>query len=89
MGRESVYALEAHLDDLEREPNPDPGCLVETYAALIPGYLESGMVEAAKEVAAKGWELAPRITDVERRACLYVNRAQLMLMQGEPPLHSG
>lgn len=82
--RESLHVLEAHLHDLERGSDPDPGCLVETYAALIPGYFESGMFEAAKDVAAKGWKLAPKIPDVERRACLYVNRAQLLLTQGEP-----
>ena len=82
--REAVHLLEAHLIELQRSDPPDPSCLVETYAALIPGYFETGMIELAKDVAAKGWKLAPDVPDMERRACLCVNRAQLMLTQGEP-----
>lgn len=82
--RRAVHLLEAHLFDLRKQQSPDPACLVETYAALIPAYFETGMIESAKDAATAGWKLAPRIPDVERRACLYVNRAQLLLTQGEP-----
>lgn len=82
--REAIHELEAHLAELLSADEPDPGCLVETYAALIPGYFETGLIERAMEVAAKGWKLAPNIEDPDRRACLYVNRAQLLLTQGQP-----
>lgn len=82
--RDAIHLLESHLIDLERRDPPDPGCLVEVYAALIPAYFESGLIERASDVASKGWKLAPSIDDVDQRACLYVNRAQLLLTQGEP-----
>lgn len=81
--REAVHLLEAHLLELQRADEPDPSCLVETYAALIPGYFELDMTDMASHVATKGWKLAPDIPDPERRACLYVNRAQLMVTQGD------
>lgn len=81
--RKAIHLLEAHLIELQQTATPDPACLVEVYAALIPGYFETGLIESAKDAAARGWALAPAIPDVERRACLYVNRAQLMLTQGE------
>ncbi len=82
--RSAIHLLEAHLLELQRGREPDPGCEVEVYAALIPCYFETGMLEAAKAAASKGWERAPLISDIERRGCLYVNRAQLLLTQGEP-----
>ncbi|MDQ4143793.1 MAG: helix-turn-helix domain-containing protein [Actinomycetota bacterium] len=81
--RDAIHILESHLIELQRRDPPEPSRLVETYSALIPAYFESGMIEKAKETATKGWALAPNIPEVEHRACLYVNRAQLMLTQGE------
>lgn len=80
---EAMHLLESHLRDLDRSDIPDPGCLVEAYAALIPIYFEQGLVSRAKEVASKGLELAAEVPDPEQRACLYVNRAQLMLSHGQ------
>lgn len=82
--RDAVHLLEGHLVELQRSGSPDPGCLVETYSALIPPYFETGLIERAKDVAAAGWKLAQRVGDLQARGCLYVNRAQLMLTQGEP-----
>ena len=81
--REAVFLLEGHLTALDRADPPDPGCLVETYAALIPVYFETGMITRAMEAASRGWDLAPKVTDAEQRACLYVNRAQLLAARGE------
>lgn len=81
--REGVHLLEAHLRELQKtEEEADPGCLVEVYAALIPGYFETGMIELAIDAATQGWKLASNTPDAERRACLYVNRALLMVTQG-------
>lgn len=82
--RGAIHILESHLIDLQRSDPPDPARLVETYAALIPSYFESGLIERAMDVANKGLVLAPDIPDLEQRACLYVNRAQLMMTQGQP-----
>lgn len=82
--RDAIHLLESHLIELQRSEPADPGRLVEIYAALIPPYFESGLIERAKDVASKGLALAPEIPDLEQRACLYVNRAQLMVTQGEP-----
>lgn len=81
--RESVFVLETHLTELERSPDPDPGSLVETYAALIPSYFEAGMIDRAVDVAMRGWKLAPNVSDADQRACLYINRAQLLQTQGQ------
>lgn len=81
--REAVFVLEGHLAALDRADPPDPGCLVETYAALIPVYFETGMITRAMEVASRGWELAPKVPDAEQRACLYINRAMLLANRGE------
>ncbi len=81
--RESVFVLESHLTELEKSPDPDPGSLVETYAALIPAYFESGMVERAVDVTTRGWKLAPSVADPDQRACLYINRAQLLQLRGD------
>ena len=80
--RKSIHLLETHLIDLRRSEHPDPGCLVETYAALIPSYFERDMIDLAMEAATRGWELAPETPDAAQRGCLYVNRAQLMVTQG-------
>ena len=80
--RESIHILETHLIHLRRAEHPDPGCLVETYAALIPGYFETDMIDLAMDAATKGWKLAPDIPDAAQRGCLYVNRAQLLVTQG-------
>ncbi len=82
--RESIHVLETHLIELQREAQPDPSSLIEIYAALIPPYFEVGLIDKAKETAARGWAIAPEVPDPEGRACLYVNRAQLLLTQGEP-----
>jgi tetratricopeptide (TPR) repeat protein len=82
--RDAIHLLESHLIELQRNDPPDPSRLVETYAALIPAYFESGLIERAKDVASKGLALAPDIPDLEQRACLYVNRGQLMVTQGQP-----
>lgn len=81
--REAVYLLETHLFDLQRSDPPDPGCLVETFAALIPPYYESGSIERAVEAADRGWRLVGQVEDVEQRACLYVNRANLFVTRGQ------
>lgn len=81
--REAVFLLEGHLAELDRVDPPDPGCLVEIYAALIPVYFETGMITRAMEVASRGWELAPNVPDADQRACLYINRAMLLASRGE------
>lgn len=80
--QEAVFLLESHLVELERSSPPDPGSLVETYAALIPAYFDIGMVERAVTAATKGWKLAPKVVDPDQRACLYMNRALLLQTQG-------
>ncbi|MDQ3877762.1 MAG: tetratricopeptide repeat protein [Actinomycetota bacterium] len=79
--REAIHLLESHLLDLKSEDPPDPSAELQTYAALIPLYFESGMTESAKSAARKGWKLAPATESAEARACLYVNRATLMMMR--------
>ncbi|MDQ3878255.1 MAG: tetratricopeptide repeat protein [Actinomycetota bacterium] len=81
---EAIHLLESHLLELQARDEADPSAFVEVYSALIPVYFESGMIERAKRAATEGWKIAPTIPDPEPRACLYVNRAQLMLLQGEP-----
>lgn len=80
-GREAIHVLERHLTQLRAASLSDPSSLVATLAALIPPYFEAGMVERAKEAASEGWRLAEAASDLNDRACLYVNRAQLLLMQ--------
>lgn len=80
--RESIHVLETHLLELRSAEDPDPGCLVETYAALIPAYFETEMIDKAMEAATRGWKLAPETPDAAQRGCLYVNRAQLLVTQG-------
>jgi tetratricopeptide (TPR) repeat protein len=80
-GREAIHILERHVAELRAASLSDPTSLVATLAALIPPYFEAGMVERAKEAASEGWRLAESASDLNDRACLYVNRAQLLLMQ--------
>lgn len=80
--QEAVFLLENHLVELHRSSPPDPGSLVETFAALIPAYFEAGMTERAANAATKGWKLAPKVVDPDQRACLYINRALLLQTQG-------
>jgi tetratricopeptide (TPR) repeat protein len=51
---------------------------------MIPPYVETGLIHKAQKVATEGWELAPQVGDPEQRACLYVNRAGLLLKQDQP-----
>ena len=79
---ESAYLLESHLVELQRSEPADPTALLQVYAALIPPYFASGLLAKAKEVATRGWKIAPQVPDLDQRACLYVNRAGLLLTQG-------
>ena len=81
--REAIHVLESHLIELNQTESPDPTSLLETYAALIGPYFESGLVERAKDAAERGWEIAAGVHDPEQLACLYVNRAGLLLNQGQ------
>lgn len=80
---EALHLLENHLQDLRKADPPDPTALLQVYAALIPPYCESGLLAKAMDVATRGWKLAPQVGDPEGRGCLYVNRAGLLLTQGE------
>lgn len=82
--RDALHLLESHKIELLRADPPDPTALLQVNAALIPPYFASGLLEQAQQVAKEGWELAPVVPDLEHRACLYVNRAGLLLTQGEP-----
>lgn len=77
----AIHVLESHLVALRVSGSPDPTSLVATLAASIPPYFEAGMIERAKEAASEGWRLSESASDLEQRACLYVNRAQLLLTQ--------
>lgn len=80
----ALHLLEGHLHQLLIPDPPDPTALLQVYAALIPPYCESGLIAKAMDVATRGWQLAPQVGDPEGMACLYVNRAGLLLTQGEP-----
>lgn len=80
---DALHLLEGHLRDLESADPPDPTSLLQTYAALIPPYCESGLTARAQEMTTRGWKLAPQVGDPEGRGCLYVNRAGLLLNQGD------
>lgn len=80
---EARALLESNRIALESQASPDPSSLVATYAALIPIYFESGLIDKAKEAAREGWRLASEVVDPEQKACLYLNRAQLLLTQDE------
>ena len=80
---EALHLLEGLLQELSAVDPPDPTSLLQVYAALIPPYCESGLIDKAMKVATEGWKLAPRVGDPEGMACLYVNRAGLLLTQGE------
>lgn len=82
--REALHLLESHLAELRKADPPDPTSLLQVYAALIPPYFATGLMAKAKDVANLGWQLAPEVPDLDQRACLYVNRAGLLLTQGEP-----
>jgi len=82
--REALHILESHLAELRRSESPDPSSLLQVYAALIPPYFALGLLDKAKDVAKLGWGLAPDVPDLDQRACLYVNRAGLLLTQGQP-----
>lgn len=82
--RDALHLLESHKIELFRADPPDPTALLQVNAALIPPYFASGLLEQAQQVAREGWELAPVVPDLEHRACLYVNRAGLLLTRGEP-----
>jgi transcriptional regulator with XRE-family HTH domain len=77
--RDAIHLLESQLIDLRSRPTPDPGSLVELYAALIPAYFESGMIDRAKDASMRGCKLASRVEDPEKLACLHMNRAGLAL----------
>lgn len=81
--RDAIHALESHLIDLRASRAPNPTALVETYAALIPGYLESGLADRAKDAVQRGSALASQVDDPEALACLYVNRAAVHLERGD------
>jgi tetratricopeptide (TPR) repeat protein len=80
---EALHLLEGLLQALRAVDPPDPTSLLQVYAALIPPYCESGLINKAMNVATEGWKLAPRVGDPEGMACLYVNRAGLLLTQGD------
>lgn len=81
---DAVDLLESHLARLERSSAPDPTAQLQVYAALIGPCFDLGKIERAKEVAARGTDLAPEVADPEHLACLYQNRAGLMLEQQQP-----
>lgn len=81
---DAVDLLESHLARLNRSQAPDPTAQLQVYAALIGPCFDLGKVERAKEVAARGTELAPEVADPEHLACLYQNRAGLMLEEQQP-----
>jgi tetratricopeptide (TPR) repeat protein len=80
----ALHLLESHLAGLRASEGADPTAFLQVYAALIPPYFAAGYLERARDVASKGLELASRVPDPEQRACFYVNRAGLLLTQGEP-----
>ena len=82
--REAVDVLESHLARLMRSPAPDPTALLQVYSALIGPYIDLGYMEKAKHVAIKGSEVAQESGDPEQLACLFINRAALLLEQSEP-----
>lgn len=82
--RDAVELLESHLARLNRSLAPDPTSQLQVYAALIGPCFDLGKVERAKEVAARGTDLAPEVADPETLACLFQNRAGLMLEEQQP-----
>jgi tetratricopeptide (TPR) repeat protein len=81
---EAVDLLESHLARLNRSSAPDPTAQLQVYAALIGPCFDLGKVERAKEVAARGSDLAPEVADPDHLACLYQNRAGLLLEEQQP-----
>jgi tetratricopeptide (TPR) repeat protein len=79
--RDAIHLLESHLIELRSSEAPDPTSLLQTHAALIPVYFESGLLRLAKRAADEGARLAASVADPEQLACLYINRAGLMLTQ--------
>lgn len=82
--RDAIDLLETHETRLTRSAAPDPTALLQVYAAMIGPYADLGRMDKAKEVAVKGSDVAPLSGDTEQLACLFINRAGLLLEQGEP-----
>lgn len=82
--RDAVDLLETHLARLDRSTAPDPSSLIQVLAALIGPYFDVGQIEKAKAVSVRGAELALDVADPEALACLYINRAGLLLEEKQP-----
>jgi tetratricopeptide (TPR) repeat protein len=80
---DALDVLEPHLFRLLRSPAPDPTALLQVYAALIPVYFDLGKTDKAKDAAKKGSEVASEVADPEQLACLFINRAGLLLEQDQ------